>query len=142
MSLGNIFEIAGSGMRAEAKRMETSAGNLANAGVESGSPDDVYKAQYPIFKAVQDKANHFMNNDKPISGVEVAGIYESEEDPIQRYEPHNPLADENGLVYTPNISTVEEMANMISASRAYQVNIEMMSTAKQLIQRTLQLGEQ
>lgn len=141
MTLGSIFDIAGSGMNAESQRMRASAGNMANSNVTAGTPDDVYRAQYPVFKAVQQQANHFMD-EKLVAGVEVAGIYESEAEPIQRYEPNNPLADEDGLVYAPNISYVEEMANMISASRAYQINVEMVNTAKQLMQRTLQLGEQ
>lgn len=137
MSLGSVFQIAGSGMTAESRRLEASAGNMANANVVAGNPDDVYKPQYPVFKAVQNQANHFMN-EKMIAGVEVTGVYESEADPIQHYEPNNPLADADGFVYAPNISTVEEMANMISASRSYQINIEMLNTAKQLMQHTLQ----
>ena len=75
------------------------------------------------------------------AGVAVDDIVETESDPIARYEPNNPLADDKGFVYAPNINHVEEMANMISASRSYQMDIEVLNTTKQLMQRTLQLGE-
>lgn len=140
MSLNTIFDIASSGLTAETTRMSTTASNMSNANVTSGNSDDVYKAQYPVFNAIQEQANLAMNGGhKP--GVRVSNIYESTAEPISHFEPNNPIADENGYVYAPNINYVEEMANMISASRAYQLNLEMIGTAKQLMQRTLQLGQ-
>lgn len=140
MPLNTIFNIASSALVAETTRLTTSASNMSNANVVTGNPDDTYKAQYPVFKAAQEQAQQWMDNEVK-GGVEVAAIYESEAEPIQLYQPNNPLADENGFVYTPNVNYVEEMANIISASRAYQMDLEMLNTTKQLIQRTLQLGQ-
>jgi len=140
MSLNTVMNIAGSGLVAETKRMATSTSNMSNANVVSSTAEDTYRAQYPIFESVKEGANKWMNS-KVEAGVEVTGVYESDADPILRYDPNNPLADDAGYVYVPNVSYVEEMANMISASRAYQMDLEMISTAKQLIQRTLSLGE-
>lgn len=138
MSLNTVMDVSRTGMIAQTTRMATTASNMTNAGVAAGSPDEVYKPQYPIFHALQEPGNSALANDMK-TGVEVTGIFESQGDPVQQYEPNNPLADENGLVYVPNISYIEEMANMISASRAYQINLEMMNTAKQLIQKTIQM---
>lgn len=140
MSLSAIFDIAGSGMAAETARLAASAQNMTNANVEVSNPADVYQPQYPVFQTVQEQANKWMG-DTLEAGVKLQGIYVSDAAPSMRYEPNNPIADANGYVYTSNISTVEEMANMISASRSYQMDIEVLTTAKQLMQRTLQLGE-
>lgn len=140
MSLNAIFDIAGSAMTAESARLAASAENMSQANVEAGSPDEVYKPKYPIFASVQEHANQWMGNQtKP--GVQLKGMYESNADPIKRYEPNNPLADKSGFIYTADIKQVAEMTNVISASRSYQMGIELLHTAKQLMQRTLQLGE-
>ncbi|KTD48937.1 flagellar basal body rod protein FlgC [Legionella rubrilucens] len=143
MSLNTIFDIASSGLVAETTRMSTTASNMSNANVVAGNPDDVYRPQYPLFQSVQEQANLSIRNAiaGKTAGVQVAGIYESELEPVLRYDPGNPLANEAGYVYVPNVNLVGEMANMISASRAYQVNLEVISSAKQLMQRTLQLGQ-
>lgn len=140
MSLNSIFDIAGSAMTAETMRLTTSAGNLGNANIESSNPNDVFKPKYPIFQSVQESANKWMG-DKANGGVQVKGVYESDAEPNKRYEPNNPMADEKGFVYTPNVNYVEEMANVISASRSYQMDVELLNTTKQLMQKTLQLGE-
>ncbi|CAM2786853.1 flagellar basal body rod protein FlgC [Legionella worsleiensis] len=140
MSLNSIFEIAGSAMTAESARLTTSAENLSNVNVEVTNPDDAYQPRYPIFEAVQEQAQQWMG-DKVRGGVKLLGVYESTAEPFARYEPDNPISDANGFVYTPNMSYIKEMANVISASRAYQMNIELLNTTKQLMQRTLQLGE-
>ncbi|CZH61005.1 Putative proximal rod protein [Legionella pneumophila] len=140
MSLNAIFDIAASAMTAETVRLTTSAGNMSNANVEAGSPDEVYQAKYPVFKSVQENANQWMG-EQIKAGVKLDGIYESDAEPHRRYDPNSPIADNDGFVYTSNINYVEEMANIISASRSYQMNIELLNTTKQLMQRTLQLGE-
>lgn len=140
MSLGTIFDIAGSAMTAETARLTSSAGNLANAGIETSSQDTVYKAKYPIFQSVQENANQWIG-DQVKSGVQLKGTFESTAEPNKHYSPNNPMADSSGYVYTPNINYVEEMANVISASKTYQMDVELVNTAKQLMQRTLQLGE-
>lgn len=140
MTLNAIFSIASSSMAAETERLKSSATNMSNANIESGSPDEVYKAHYPIYKSIQYKANEAQGNN-PGGGVVVVGTYESQAEPIKHYEPDNPMADQSGFVYTPNINYVEEMANVISASRSYEMSVELMGTTKQLMQRTLQLGQ-
>jgi len=140
MSLNTVFDIAGSAMSAETIRLSTSAENMSNANVTMGSPDEVYQPKYPIFKTVQENQNKWMG-DQIKAGVQVKGIYESDAEPSKRYEPNNPIADSQGFVYTSNVNYVEQMANVISASRSYQMNIELINTTKQLMQRTLQLGE-
>lgn len=140
MSLNAIFDIAGSAMMAETARLTTSAGNLSNANVETGNPDEVYKPKYPVFQSIQATANQWMGN-QVNGGVQVKGIFESQAEPVQRFDPNNPIADQKGFVYTSNINYVEEMANIISASRSYQMDIELLNTTKQLLQHTLQLGQ-
>jgi flagellar basal-body rod protein FlgC len=110
------------------------ASNLANADAVSGDPDSVYKARLPVFKA--DTSQGATN-----PGVQVLGVVENQSAPQKRYEPGHPLADAQGYVYAPNVNSVEEMVNMISASRSYQGDVEVMNTAKQLALQTLNLGK-
>jgi flagellar basal-body rod protein FlgC len=140
MSLYNIFDISGSALKAQAIRLTTTASNMSNANVVSGNQNDVYRPRYPVFKTAQLQANQLFN-ESGAKGVEVGGVFESTKAPIKRYEPNNPIADKNGYVYAPNVNVVEEMTNMISASRSYQMNVEVMNTSKQLMLRTLQLGQ-
>ncbi|MFT4059766.1 MAG: flagellar basal body rod protein FlgC [Legionella sp.] len=143
MSLTTIFDIAGSALTAETARLTASTSNMSNANVETGNLNEVYKVQYPIFKTVQENANQWMG-DQVKAGVQLKGNYVSNAEPIKHYQPNNPIADKNGYVYSPNVNYVEEMANIISASKSYQMNIELINDAKMLIQRTLQslqLGE-
>jgi flagellar basal-body rod protein FlgC len=137
MSSFKIFDIAGSGMSAQSVRLNTTASNLANADSVTGDPTKVYKAKHPLFEAV--RASLGTNN--PSTGVNVKGIVENQAAPTARYEPGNPLADANGYVYAPNVNTVEEMVDMISASRSYQNNVEVMNTAKDMMLATLRLGQ-
>jgi flagellar basal-body rod protein FlgC len=140
MGLDAIFDIASSGMQAETARLTTTANNMTNANTVSSTVDDVYKAQYPVFKTIQQEASQWMG-DTVKNGVAVTGVIESKDDPIKNFDPSNPMADAKGFVYAPNINYVEEMANMISATRSYHMNVEMLSNTKQLMQRTLHLGE-
>ncbi len=137
MSLYNIFEISGSGMSAQSIRLNTVASNIANADAVASSSGDVYKSRHPVFKTII----HDLGSQNSVGGVRVAGIVESQAEAIARYQPENPLADENGYVYSPNISLVEEMANMISASRSYQSNVQVANMTKDLLSRTLTLGQ-
>ncbi|WP_028389052.1 flagellar basal body rod protein FlgC [Legionella fairfieldensis] len=140
-SLNDIFSISGSALTAETMRLTTSASNMSNANVVTGSADDTYKARYPIFSTVQEQAVNQFNSQNLSGGVEVTDVYESTADPVKRYEPHHPQADKDGFVYAPNINSVGEMANIISASRSYEMSVNVLNTAKQLIQQTLRLGE-
>jgi len=137
MALFNVLDIAGSGMSAQALRLNTTASNLANAESASSSSGETYRARQPVFAAMI-KA---LGESPAGTGVQVTGIVESQAPLRQQYEPGNPLANEEGYIFLPNVSMVEEMANMISASRSYQSNSEVAKTSKQLLMRTLSLGE-
>ncbi|HET9010410.1 MAG TPA: flagellar basal body rod protein FlgC [Gemmatimonadaceae bacterium] len=143
MSSFKAFEIAGSGMSAQSVRLNTTASNLANAESVSGTPEGVYKARHPIFEAVRAQlaTGPHAGEANANAAVRVRGIYESQAPAAQRYEPGNPLADANGYVYAPAVNVVEEMVNMISASRSYQNNVEVMNTSKDLLLATLRLGQ-
>lgn len=144
MALFNIFNIAGSGMSAESVRLNTVASNLANADSVSSSAATAYKARYPVFQAIQASllspggaADATPGAD---AAVQVNGIVQSTAAGTARYEPGNPLADANGYVYSSNVNVVEQMADMISASRSYQNNAQVLETSKQLMLDTLKLG--
>jgi flagellar basal-body rod protein FlgC len=142
MSSFKIFDIAGSGMSAQSVRLNTVASNLANADSISGDPSTVYKARHPIFQAVQQQLQGASSLDNQIeAAVRVSGIMESQAAPQMRYDPGNPLANAQGNVYAPNVNVIEEMTDMISASRAYQDNVEVMNTSKDLMLATLKLGQ-
>jgi flagellar basal-body rod protein FlgC len=143
MSSFKAFEIAGSGMSAQSVRLNTTASNLANAESVSSTPEGVYKARHPIFEAVRAQlaTGPHAGEANANTAVRVRGIYESQAPAAQRYEPGNPLADANGYVYAPAVNVVEEMVNMISASRSYQNNVEVMNTSKDLLMATLRLGQ-
>jgi flagellar basal-body rod protein FlgC len=137
MSSFKIFDIAGSGMSAQSVRLNTTASNLANADSVSGDPTQVYKAKHPLFEAIRSG----LGKDASTTGVAVKNIFENQAAPNARYEPGNPLADANGYVYAPNVNSVEEMVDMISASRSYQNNVEVMNSAKEMMLATLRLGQ-
>lgn len=141
MSSFKAFEIAGSGMSAQSVRLNTTASNLANAESVSGDAANVYKPRHPIFEAVRAQLGAAAQNENGNAAVRVRGIYESQAPAAARYEPGNPLADPNGYVYAPAVNVVEEMVNMISASRSYQNNVEVMNTSKDLLLATLRLGQ-
>jgi flagellar basal-body rod protein FlgC len=133
-----IFDIAGSGLSAQSVRLNTVASNLANADSVSGNPNTVYKARHPVFEAIKASLSQPQDGN---AAVRVRGIMENQAPPSMRYEPGNPLANELGYVYAPNVNVVEEMTDMISASRAYQNNVEVMNTSKDLLMATLRLGQ-
>ena len=129
-------------LSAQSVRLNTVASNLANADSVSGDPSTVYKARHPVFQAVQQKMLGAADTENQSeSAVRVAGIVESQAAPQMRYDPGNPLADAQGNVYAPNVNVIEEMTDMISASRAYQDNVEVMNTSKDLMLATLKLGQ-
>ena len=136
MSSFRIFDIAGAGMSAQSVRLNTVASNLANAESVSGDPASVYRARHPVFQATMATAAEGSG-----ASVEVRGIVESQAAPERRYDPASPVADSNGYVYAPNVNTVEEMVDMISASRSYQNNVEVMNTARSMLLATLKLGQ-
>ena len=139
MSLFNIFEIAGSGMSAQSLRLNTTASNLANVDSVSSSIDETYRARHPVFATVLNDA--YSKQGMQVGGVEVRGLVESTASIRKEYMPSHPLADTEGYVYHSNVDPIIEMANMMSASRSYQNNVEIANTSKQLLLRTLQLGQ-
>jgi flagellar basal-body rod protein FlgC len=146
MSLASVFNIAGTGMSAQSTRLNTISSNIANAETVSSSIDKTYRARHPVFatmfqNAQQGSDSLFADQDQAGSGVQVLGVIEDQSSLTPRYEPNHPAADASGYVYYPNVNVVEEMADMISASRAFQANVELMNTAKQMMQRVLTLGQ-
>ena len=145
MSLLGIFNIAGSGMSAQSIRLNTTASNLANAQSVSSSVEDTYRARHPVFAALKgsidpDGPDALADGVFSGKGVKVLGILESQA-PLQlRFEPQHPMANEQGYVAYPNVNIIEEMTDMISASRSFQMNVEVMNTAKTMMQKVLTLG--
>jgi flagellar basal-body rod protein FlgC len=137
MSLFNIFDTAGSALHAQTVRLNTTSSNLANANSASSSTGETYRARHPVFAPMLAE----FSNDGNSVGVRVLGIVESDAPLRSEYNPQHPLADEEGYIFLPNVNVIEEMANMISASRAYQTNVEVMNTAKQMMLRTLAMGQ-
>ena len=136
MSLSAIFDVAGSAMNAQSIRLNVTASNLANAGSVHGDPSRVYRARQPVFATFGDA----LADQAGVAGVRLAGIVRSNAPLDVQYQPDHPDANEDGNVYVSNVNTVEEMVNMLSASRSYQNSIELMSTTKDLLMQTLSLG--
>jgi flagellar basal-body rod protein FlgC len=133
MSLFNVFQIASSALTAQSERLNVTASNLANADSATGPDGTPYRAKQVVFQA-QPAANG-------LSSVKVSGVVEDPSAPRRVYDPKHPAADGQGYVTLPNVSIVDEMVNMMSASRSYQSNVEVMSTAKSLLLKTLSLGQ-
>ena len=136
MSLFNVFEVAGTAMNAQSVRMNVTASNLANAGSAHGDAGEVYRARQPVFSPYQQP----LGGEAGIAGVTINGVIESEAPLKQQYQPHHPHADADGNVYLTNVNAIEEMVNMMSASRSYQNNVEMINTTKDLLLQTLAMG--
>lgn len=147
MSLASVFNIAGTGMSAQTTRLNTVASNIANADTVSSSMDQTYRARHPVFATMfqntqgQTDNSLFQSQDGAGAGVQVMGVVEDPSNLEARYEPNHPAADANGYVYYPNVNVVQEMADMISASRSFQTNADIMTTAKTMMQKVLTLGQ-
>lgn len=137
MSVFKVFDVAGSGMSAQMLRLNTVASNLANAETISGNENEVYQARHPVFQSILQEAG----NANESATVKVSEVVQEDTAAIPHYRPNHPLANEEGFVYSPNIDAVAEMADMISASRSYQNNVEVLATTKEMLLRTLQLGQ-
>jgi len=134
MSLFNVFNVSGSAVSAQSQRLNVVASNLANAESVAGPDGQPYKARQVVFQT------QLVGAEQSSAGVRVAQVIEDNAAPRRVHNPEHPLADEQGYVTMSNVNPVEEMVNMISASRSYQTNIDVMNTAKSLLQKTLQLG--
>ena len=129
-----IFQIAGSAMAAQSQRMNTTASNLANADSISGPDGQLYRAKQVVFETAP-------NSGQAIGGVRVARVVDDPSPLRMQHDPKNPLANAEGYVAMPNVNVVEEMVNMISASRSYQANVEVLNTAKTMMLKTLTIGQ-
>ena len=136
MSLFKVFDVAGTAMNAQSVRMNVTASNLANAGSAHGDPEQVYRARHPVFSPF----DQTLANEAGIAGVRLQGVIESEAPLKQLYQPAHPHADADGNVFVSNVNAIEEMVNMMSASRSYQNNVELINTTKDLLLQTLSLG--
>ncbi|MCZ6774731.1 MAG: flagellar basal body rod protein FlgC [Proteobacteria bacterium] len=139
MSLFRVFDIAATALNAQSVRMNTTASNMANANSASSSSGATYRARNPIFTPLL--INEFGMQGTTVGGVKIDGIVESEAPLRREYHPQHPMADQEGYVFLPNVNVIEEMANMISASRSYQTNIEVIEASKRMLQQTLALGQ-
>lgn len=134
MSLFNIFNVAGSGMSAQSQRLNVVASNMANADSATSADGSPYRARQVVFSAMPVGGND-------AQGVRVVRVVEDTSPMKMLYDPKHPMADARGYVIMPNVNVVEEMVNMISASRAYQNNVDMLNTSKTLLLRTLAIGQ-
>ena len=136
MSLFNIFNVSGSAMTAQAQRLNPTASNLANADSATSATSatgEAYRAKAVVFESVPTASG--------ATGVRVREVVEDQSPMKQVYDPKHPLADDKGYVTMPNVNVVDEMVNMLSASRSYQNNVETMNAAKSLLLKTLTIGQ-
>ncbi len=134
MSLFNIFNVAGSGMTAQSQRLNVVASNLANADSTTSADGQPYKAKQVVFSATPMGAEQ-------VQGVKVSAVVEDNSPMKMVYDPKHPMANKEGYVAMPNVNVVDEMVNMISASRAYQNNVDVLNTSKTLLLKTLTIGQ-
>lgn len=134
MPLFSIFDISSSALTAQSQRMNVAASNLANAESVAATDGETYRAKQVIFQSAA-------RGGEPTAGVHVTEVVESQEPLRLEYNPSHPMADDRGYIRKPNVEPVHEMVNMMSASRSYHANVEVMNTSKQLLLKTLTLGE-
>ncbi|MCF7966579.1 flagellar basal body rod protein FlgC [Methylobacter sp. Wu8] len=134
----SIFDIAGSGMNAQSLRLNLVASNISNANSVGTDANDVYKSRQPVFAA---ELKNVIDKQNATSKVKVLGVVESQASAVMEFAPNHPLANQDGFIFKSNVNTVEEMANMLSASRSYQNNVEVLNTAKQMMLQTLRMGQ-
>ena len=134
MSMFKIFDVSGSAASAQTQRLNTVASNVANADTVAGPDGQAYKARHVVFQTL-------MMGEATSAGVQVANIVESQVEGRRVHDPKHPAADAQGYVTFSNVNPIEEMVDMISASRSYQNNVEVMNTAKGLLLKTLQMGQ-
>lgn len=141
MSFNAIYQIAGSAMNAQIVRLNTVASNLANAESAASNPQSVYQARKPVFAAVYQ--NDLLTRPVGLGGarVQVLDVVTAGREAQRRYEPGHPQADRDGYVYYPDINTIEEMADMMSATRSFETNVEVLNRVKSMQTSLLRLGE-
>ncbi|KJJ98417.1 flagellar basal body rod protein FlgC [Pseudomonas nicosulfuronedens] len=141
MAFDSIYRIAGSSMNAQTVRLNTVASNLANADSAANSPDTVYQARKPMFAAVYE--NDQLTRGAGMGGahVQVLDVVTSGRSPQRRYEPGSPLADATGYVYYPDVNEIEEMTDMMSATRSFETGVEVLNRVKSMQSSLLKLGD-
>ncbi len=141
MAFDSIYRIAGSSMNAQTVRLNTVASNLANADSAAASAADVYQARKPVFAAAYN--NDQMTRSVGMGGahVQVLDVVTAGREPVRRYEPDNPLADDQGYVFYADIDQIEEMTDMMSATRSFETSVEVLNRLKSMQQGLLKLGE-
>ena len=140
MSLFSVFNTAGSALNAETIRLNTTASNLANAESVDGDPSKVYRGRHAVFQTMMDDSDASLDGDDSSAGVRVLGVVESTLPPTKRYQPDHPMANKDGYVYMSNVNSIEEMTNMISANRSFATNVEAITTARDLLLKTISMG--
>ena len=136
MSLFNTMAISGSAMHAQTVRLNTIASNMANVDSISSNQNETYRSKQPVFETVLQGQIGL-----PSGGVRVREIVDNPQPLVMEYQPNHPMANEEGYIFRPNVNVIEEMANMMAASRNYETNVEVLNTVKQLMLRTIQLGK-
>lgn len=141
MAFNSIYKIAGSAMGAQTVRLNTIASNLANADSAASRPEDVYQARKPVFAAIYNNDQLTRSMGMGGASVQVLDVISAGNDPQRRYEPNNPMADRDGYVYYADINHIEEMTDMMAATRNYETNVEVLNRIKGMQQGLLKLGE-
>ncbi|MDX1795854.1 MAG: flagellar basal body rod protein FlgC [Hydrogenovibrio sp.] len=136
MSMFPTLDISATAMGAQTIRLNTIASNMANADSISSNAGETYRSKQPVFQTILDN-----QTGEPAGGVKVKEIIESKAPLKMEYAPNNPMANKDGYIFRPNVNVVEEMANMLDASRSYETNIQVMNTSKQLLLKTIQMGK-
>jgi flagellar basal-body rod protein FlgC len=134
MALSQIFNVAASAISAQSQRLNVVSSNLANAETVAGPDGQPYKSRQVVFQTTAGIGDS-------VAGVRVSRVTEDNSPGKRIHDPKHPLADADGYVTQSNVNVVEEMVNMISASRSYQNNVDVMNTARTLLSKTLQLGQ-
>lgn len=137
LGLDRILNTMASALSAESIRMNITASNLANTGNAGSSEASTYHSKHPVFKEVQQQIAGLSKNDQPVGGVRVVDIIESKKPLNWHHDPDNPMADSEGRVYMTDVNPVEEMTDMIAASKEYHASVEVMNTVKNLLLKTI-----
>ncbi|MDX1669508.1 MAG: flagellar basal body rod protein FlgC [Limnobacter sp.] len=138
MSMFDSFKVAASAMRAQSHRLSTVASNMANAGTVANNAEDTYKAKRVVFEAVLEKG--IGSKAKAATEVSATEVLNDKTPAKKLYNPQHPMADEEGYIYQPDINPAAEMVDMLAASRSYQTNAEILTTTKNLMVKTLNIG--
>lgn len=144
MSFSSIYDIAGSSMQSQTSRLNTIASNMANANTGASSEEDAFRALKPVFEAVYQRVGHGSDmTHRTTSGasVRISEITESNNPVQKRFEPNNPLANDEGYVFYSNVNVVEEMADMMSASQGFQTSVDILGRVNSMQQSLLRLGQ-